>query len=69
MSALNNGSSVYFRLTDVSTTSINGGTVGTGGTDRIDNFTVTADPVPEPSSVFLIGGLGSLAFILVRRRA
>ena len=69
ITALNNASSVYFRLTDSSTVSINNGTVGTGGTDRIDNFAITANPVPEPSSLFLLGGLGVLAIALARRHS
>ncbi len=40
VTALDNVSSVYFRLVDNSTTSINGGTVGTTGTGRVDNFLV-----------------------------
>lgn len=42
ITALNNASTIYIRLVDSSTTSANGGTVGTGGTDRVDNFTVSA---------------------------
>ena len=39
---LNNASTVYIRLVDNSTTSIGNGTVGTAGTDRVDNFIVNA---------------------------
>ena len=42
VTALNNASIVYFRLVDASTTSAGGGTVGTSGTDRVDNFAVSA---------------------------
>jgi hypothetical protein len=35
-------STVYFRFTDASTTSIVGGTVGTAGTYRIDDVSITA---------------------------
>jgi len=61
VSALNNSASVYFRIVDASTTSAGGGTVGTAGTDRLDNFTVGV--VPEPSSVALLclGAAGLLA--------
>ena len=66
---INNASTVYFRLTDMSTTAINGTTVGTGGTDRIDNFSVFTTPVPEPSTVALgiLGGLAGLAFWIRRK--
>lgn len=72
VTALNNQASVFFRLVDTSTTSISGGTVGAGGTDRVDDFTVSDGPVtiqvvPEPNTVLtLIGGLGVLG--LLRRR-
>jgi hypothetical protein len=46
--ALNNASTVYLRLRDTSGTAINGGAVGTTGTDRIDNFTVMASAIPPP---------------------
>src|SRR5439155_102448 len=38
--AIENQSTVYIRLVDNSTTSINNGTVASGGTGRVDNFTV-----------------------------
>jgi hypothetical protein len=62
-SAIDDSSSVLLRLTDLDTVSASGGTVGTGGTDRIDNFSVFTTPVPEPSSVALgiAGGLAGLA--------
>ena len=41
ITALNNQATVYFRLVDNSTTSTNGGIVASGGTSRVDNFTVT----------------------------
>jgi hypothetical protein len=63
---LNNAANVYFRLTDTSTTSANGGTVATGGTDRLDNFTI--EVVPEPGTAALIG-LGCGAFFAYRRRS
>lgn len=63
LTALNNASSVSFRLVDRSTTSAGGGTVGAAGTDRVDNFTVLAAQIPEPSSAALaiFGGLVCLA--------
>lgn len=65
INAIENVSQVTFRLIDNSTTAVNGGTVASGGTDRIDNFTVTT--VPEPGAFMaLAGGVGVLA--LRRRR-
>jgi len=58
---------VYLRLTDVSTVSASGGTVGSGGTDRVDNFSVFTTPVPEPSTV-AFGILGGLAGLFVWKR-
>jgi hypothetical protein len=57
--ALDNASVVYFRL-------LNNSTVGSGGTDRVDNFVVSA--VPEPSAM-IMATLGGLAcFFMVRRK-
>jgi len=66
VTALNNASTVYFRLIDTSTTSANGGTVGSGGTDRVDNFTI--EVVPEPQTLALLSGFGILALNFIRRR-
>jgi len=64
--AFDNANSIVFRLFDLNTTSINGGTVAAGGTDRVDNFTVVA--VPEPSTIALAGaGLVGLLALLRRR--
>ena len=41
LSSLNNKAEVYFRIVDTNTTAINGTTVATGGTNRIDNFVIT----------------------------
>jgi hypothetical protein len=62
---LNNAGNVYFRLTDDTTTSAGGGTVASGGTDRVDNFTI--EVVPEPSTIGLIGLAGG-ALLAFRRR-
>jgi hypothetical protein len=67
---LYSGDTVYFRLVDDSAVSggaLNGGNVGTGGTSRVDNFTIIAT-IPEPSSLSLLGGFGLLAWHLIRRR-
>jgi len=59
ITALNVASVLYFRIVDDSPTAggaINGNNVGTGGTDRVDNFTVnaTVTPTPEPSPFALV---------------
>jgi len=64
--ALNNAAAVYFRLVDSQTTSANGGIVAATGTDRVDNFTVAV--VPEPTGLFLLGGLGILGLCFKNRR-
>lgn len=50
---LNNSSDIYFRLMNLSTANISGGTVGSSGADRIDNFTVcgTAELSDVPDSL------------------
>jgi VCBS repeat-containing protein len=45
VTAVDNQTDVYFRLIDTSTTSASGGTVATGGTNRVDNFTVSSNPI------------------------
>ena len=65
ISALNNASAIYFRLADTSTVSASGGTVGTAGTDRIDN--VIIQTVPEPVSLG-IGSIGVVGLLARRRR-
>jgi PEP-CTERM motif len=69
--ALAGNTDVVFRIADTSTTSVNAGTVATGGTGRVDNFIVSDTPIdapiPEPSTVLtLVSGLGMLG--LLRRR-
>lgn len=69
---LDNQAAVYFRLVDMSTTSANASTVAVGGTDRIDNFTITAaatvSAVPEPSTYAAIAGALVLAGTVTLRR-
>ena len=67
LTALNNAATVYFRLTDNDTTSANGGVVGTGGTDRVDNVTVTGTSVPEPGSIVL-AATGAVGLVIALRR-
>jgi hypothetical protein len=66
---------IYLRLIDTGGTSASGSTVGTGGTSRVDDVTISASvittaAVPEPSS-FIAGVLLGLPFAvqgLSRRR-
>jgi len=70
ISALNGAATVYFRLIDTSTTAINpnvaGTPVGTAGTSRVDNFTITGDPVPLPAAA--TAGTLLLGALTTRRR-
>ncbi len=70
LTAIDNQATVYFRLVDVSTTAANGNTVGSAGTDRVDNVVVTGSAVPEPSA-WMLGGiaLGAVALLRLRRRS
>lgn len=54
--AINNQSTVYFRLVNSTTTAVNGGTVASGGSNRVDNFTVTGFPVLSINNVTLNEG-------------
>ncbi len=70
ITALDNAPAVYFRIVDQAPTtagSINGGNVGTAGTDRVDNFTVNGIAVPEPASLAL-GLVGGFAWLVALRR-
>ena len=71
VTGLNNQASVYFRLVDVDTVSANAGTVASAGTDRVDNFAITATAVPEPGtlSFALLGGLALFGLSMRRMRS
>jgi len=69
IAALNDQASVFIRLVDASTVSAAGGTVASGGTNRVDNFTAMASAVPEPGSLaLLLAGVGVLGFVGRRQR-
>jgi len=71
ITAIENQAVVYFRVTDQSTTSANFGTVGTAGTDRIDNFLVSGTfvPIPEPSTMAMaLCGFLTLGLSIFRNR-
>jgi hypothetical protein len=59
-----NQPTLYVRLTDNSTTAINGGTVATGGTDRVDNVAFNGI-IPEPATA---GALTAAGLMLLSRR-
>ena len=65
VTSINGQSTVYFRVVDDSTVASGGGAVMAVGNDRIDNFLVSAQPVPEPSVMTLtvFGGILSLFFL------
>jgi hypothetical protein len=66
--ALDDASTLYFRLADDSSgLSAGGGPVSPSGVNFVDNFTVIG-VVPEPQQLFVVAGLGALAWSLVRRR-
>jgi len=68
VTAIDNTSTVYFRLVNTSTATPSGGIVAAGGTDRVDNFHVFS-PVPEPTSAALVVLGGLLSFVVMRRRS
>jgi hypothetical protein len=73
ITVLNNASTVYFRILDATTLSAsqaNGGSSApaAAGTDRIDNFLVSATPVPEPSTLALAAFGGVAGLIAIRKR-
>jgi hypothetical protein len=71
INALENDSSIFFRLIDRTTTSANGGTVGTSGTDRVDNFSVTGTAIsaPDQTSTLALGVIVVFGCFAFGRRA
>lgn len=70
VSTLNNLATAYVRLTDTSATSASGGTVASGGTNRIDNVLIATSAVPEPGSLaMLLAGAAVVGFVARRQRA
>ena len=68
VAAINDKSTVYFRIVDDSTVAIGGGTVTGYEDDRIDNFLVSAQLVPEPSMMALaVLGSAFCAYVLKRK--
>lgn len=66
--ALNGDASIFFRITQSGTASIGNATVAATGTGRVDSFTVTATPVPEPSAFAAVAGSVALGAVALRRR-
>jgi len=69
ITGLNDDASVFFRLVDMTAMNVdptmNGGTVALGGTDRVDNFTVSGNAiasVPDSAPGWL--GLGTVVALL-----
>jgi|SRR5579859_5910321 len=58
ITALDNNSGDIFRLRSTG--------AAVGGTMRLDNFTITATAIPEPSTVMLVGA-GLLGLVAIRR--
>jgi hypothetical protein len=66
--AVNNQAVLGIRFEDESTTSANGGTVGTGGTDRVDNVLFQdVTNAPEPSTMSLLGIASAAGVAFLRR--
>ena len=65
VTAIDNQANVYFRLIDNSTTAINGSPVAAGGTNRVDNFTVSGtsnvDAAPSVLSTTPTNGATNVA--------
>jgi len=69
ITSINDQSIVYFRVVDDSTVAIGGGTVIGVEDDRIDNFLVSAQPVPEPSVMALVVLGGAFSTFVLKRKS
>jgi len=69
ITAINGRSIVYFRVVDDSTVAIGGGTVRGVEDDRIDNFLISAQPVPEPSVMALVVLGGAFSTFGLKRKS
>lgn len=67
VTALDDEATVYFRLALSDLYNAAGNLIPSGGTDRVDNFTVTGTLIPEPS-VMALSLLGGVALLGLRRR-
>jgi len=73
LTALNDATTISFRLIMMSTVSANGGTVGPSGTDRVDNFKVEmtripSSAVPDTGTTVWLLALPLIVLGLVRHR-
>jgi hypothetical protein len=66
VTALDNASTVYFRLVQSTPDAAGGGTPSATGTSRIDNFEVSV--VPEPSALWLLAASAGLLWLARGRR-
>ncbi|HZL43306.1 MAG TPA: PEP-CTERM sorting domain-containing protein [Verrucomicrobiae bacterium] len=69
ISAIANQGTVFFRLVDTGTVSAANGVVAATGTDRVDNFMVSAVAAPEPSTAALSLAAGAALLGLLNRRS
>jgi hypothetical protein len=67
VTGLNDNSNAAFELIDNSSSiAFSSASVGTGGTDRVDNVVISGSAVPEPASVSLL--TAAAAGLMLRRR-
>lgn len=62
---LDNQATIYFRLVNANTIAANGGTVASGGTNRVDNVIISGTQIPTPGAMALFGVAGLVG---IRRR-
>jgi hypothetical protein len=71
ITGLANDAALAFRFVDASTVAVNGGAVGTAGSDRLDDIIIGGsliNPVPEPSTIALAAISGVACLVVFRRR-